>query len=387
EFPRVMDDGGFDVIIGNPPYVFARNEGFTEKEKNYFNRQYILSEYQINTYLLFIERSYHLLKEGGWLGFIVPNNLLTIDSCKKMRRFLLKHTGNLKIINIHNRMFEEADVDTCLLIFQKTEPNTVKLGEFLNGNLEIAAEVEPEVLLDDQSIINISLLKNKQVRDIMNRIETGNPVLSSLATVKSGLVAYEVGRGDPKQTKEMKENRVYHSTFQVDDTCWMYLEGSNVCRYKIDWGGSWLQYGPNLAARRNEDIFKKPRILIRQIPSKSKYAINAVYTEKEMLNDRNSNNIIDFNKDPLFLLGVINSKITTFWFIHKFDKFQRKTFPQFKVKDLKMFPVPDVSEIEMKQISKAVARMLDLQRLKCEELEQIDELLQEERQLNEQIDR
>ncbi|WP_010532176.1 Eco57I restriction-modification methylase domain-containing protein [Lentibacillus jeotgali] len=387
EFPQIMDNGGFDIIIGNPPYVFARNKGFTKNEKKYFNSHYALTDYQINTYILFIERSFQLLKEGGWFGFIVPNNLLTIDSCRKIRRFLLKHTGNLKIINNHNRMFEQADVDTCLLIFQKTNPTTVKLGEYIKNEFKIVAEVEPEELLDEQSIINYSLMKDRRLHEVMNKIETEKLNLGSVAAVRSGLVAYEVGRGAPEQTKAMKENRIYHSDSQVDDTYWMYLEGRGVCRFSIDWRGSWLKYGSNLAARRNEEIFTKPRILVRQIPSKSKYAIHAVYTEKEILNDRNSNNIIDFQIDPLFVLGVLNSKVITFWFIHKFDKFQRKTFPQFKVKDLKMFPVPNVSEAEIERISKAAGHMLDIQRLKSKAGEQVDELLQEEKQLNELLDR
>ncbi|GGJ90375.1 hypothetical protein GCM10007063_11210 [Lentibacillus kapialis] len=386
-FPKIMREGGFDIIIGNPPYVFARDEGFTQAEKNYFNRRYSLADYQINTYLLFIERSYHLLKAGGWLGFIIPNNLLTIDSCKKIRRFLLENTGNLKIINSHNRMFDQADVNTCLLIFQKAKPTTVKLGEFNHENVEVIAEVEPETLLDEQSIINISLMKNKRAHDIMHKIEAGSHSLGSVATVKSGLVAYEVGRGNPEQTKEMKENRVYHSDFQVDDTYWRYVEGRDVCRYSIEWGGSWLKYGPNLAARRNEEIFTKPRILVRQIPSKLTYAIHAAYTEAEILNDRNSNNIIDFQKDPLFLLGMINSKITTFWFIHKFDKFQRKMFPQFKVKDLKMFPIPVVSETYMKLMSKTVAGMHQVQRQKGEVMQPTDMIIQKEKCLNEQLDK
>ncbi|WP_167751449.1 Eco57I restriction-modification methylase domain-containing protein [Lentibacillus salicampi] len=375
EFPEAMDDGGFDIVIGNPPYVFARGKGFSDDEKAYFNIHYELAEYQMNTYLLFIERSYHLLKEGGWFAFIVPNTCLTIDSFKRMRRFLLKNTGNLKIINIYDRMFAEADVDTCFIIFQKATPTTVKLGEYVNEHVDIVADVEPDELLDEQSIINISLMKNKQTVDVMRKIEKRHLDLGSVATVKSGLVAYEVGRGAPVQTKDMKDNRVYHSDQQMDDTYWRYLDGRDVCRYYIDWRGNWLKYGPNLAAKRREQIFTVPRILVRQIPSKSTYAINAVYTEKEILNDRNSNNIIDFQKDPLFLLGVMNSKVITFWFINKFDKFQRKTFPQFKVKDLKMFPIPDVSEQEEKQITDAVSQMLELQRDKSQVLHTMEKVV------------
>ncbi len=364
EFPEIMKAGGFDIVIGNPPYVFERDKAFTDAEKAYFRTYYHLADYQLNSYLLFIERSYHLLNDGGWFAFIVPNTCLTIDSFKKMRRFLLEHTGNLKIINIYEPMFEQADVDTCFIIFQKTAPTTVKLGEYGNGKTDIVAEVQPDALLDDESIINISLMKNRRALDIMKKIEGGSRELGLIATVKSGLVAYEVGKGEPPQTKAMKENRVYHSDHQIDNTYWMYLEGRDVCRYSMDWGGSWLQYGPNLAARRKEELFTSPRILVRQIPSKSTYAIHAVYTEKEIVNDRNSNNIIDFQRDPMFLLGVINSRIMTFWFIYKFDKFQRRTFPQLKVKDLEKFPVPEVSEQKMKQISEAVIQMLQVQREK-----------------------
>ncbi|GAA0441923.1 hypothetical protein GCM10008983_18770 [Lentibacillus halophilus] len=380
-FPDVMNAGGFDIIIGNPPYVFTRDNGFSDDEKAYFNSHYDLVDYQMNTYLLFIERSYHLLKEGGWFAFIVPNTCLTIDSCKKMRRFLLEQTGHLKIINIYDRMFEQAGVDTCFIIFQKRTPTTVKLGEFTDGHVTIVADVEPDELTDEQSIINISLMKNKQAVELMKKIENTSLDLGSVATVKSGLVAYEVGEGIPVQTKEMKENRVYHSDYQVDDTYWRYLDGRDVCRYHLNWGGKWLQYGANLAAKRQKELFTKPRILVRQIPSQAMYAIHAVYTEKALLNDRNANNIIDCRMDPLFLLGVINSTVMTFWFMNKFDKFQRKTFPQLKVKDLKMFPVPDVSEQKQKRISQFVEQMLHVQRDK-----NTDEWNEEEARLNKQID-
>ena len=53
EFPKVFEDGGFDIIIGNPPYVFAR-DNISEKIKDYYNENYVSAEYQLNTYLLFI---------------------------------------------------------------------------------------------------------------------------------------------------------------------------------------------------------------------------------------------------------------------------------------------------------------------------------------------
>ena len=75
----------FDVVIGNPPYIFARGGNFNEAEKKYYYDHFKLSQYQINTFLLFIERGISLLKDGGHFGFIIPNNWLTINSFSTLR--------------------------------------------------------------------------------------------------------------------------------------------------------------------------------------------------------------------------------------------------------------------------------------------------------------
>ena len=73
--------------------------------------------------------------------------------------------------------------------------------------------------------------------------------------MKSGLKAYEGGKGDPSQTKEMKKNRVYHSMEKQDETYIKYLQGKDVCRYKLNWSGEYLKYGNNLAAPRGINLF------------------------------------------------------------------------------------------------------------------------------------
>ncbi|MDR3234207.1 MAG: N-6 DNA methylase, partial [Planctomycetaceae bacterium] len=75
EFPHIFKKGGFDVVVGNPPYIFTRGGKFSKQEKEYYYQHYPLSHYQLNTYLLFIDRAYHhLLRQHGKFGFIVPNN-------------------------------------------------------------------------------------------------------------------------------------------------------------------------------------------------------------------------------------------------------------------------------------------------------------------------
>jgi type I restriction-modification system DNA methylase subunit len=360
EFKDAFERGGFDVIIGNPPYVFARGGHFDEKTKRYYYENFPLASYQLNTYLLFIDRAFHLLKKGGYFGFIIPNTWLTIDTFSPLRKFLLEETSNLQIINIFDKVFREANVDTCLLIFKKGKPSNVALGEFKEGQLKIVGNFPVSQFKKNNYILNIALAKNKDKAAILEKISENSKPLTELATASTGLKAYQEGKGKPKQTKVIKDERVFHAKNKKDDTYKKYLEGRDVCRYYLGWSGEYLSYGNWLAEPRKSVPFNGARILIRQIPSSPPHSINAVFSDKEFLNDINSMIVFDFKCEALYLLAVLNSKITTFWFANTFDKFQRKTFPQFKVKELATFPIPNADQAYQEKIAKKAQTMLDL---------------------------
>ncbi|MBU1131134.1 N-6 DNA methylase [Patescibacteria group bacterium] len=390
EFSEVFEHEGFSVIIGNPPYVFARGKNFDDSAKKYFYENYKLANYQLNTYLLFIERAYNLLQEGGYFGFIVPNTWLTIDTFAPLRKFLLEEVGSLQIINIYDKVFGDANVDTCLVIFKKGRRSKVTLGEFRDSKLKIVGKFSPDDFKDNNHIINISLAKDKDKMMILKKVAEKSKQLKDSATASTGLKAYQTGKGKPPQTEEIKNNRVFHSKNKEDENYIKYLEGRDVKRYALGWSGEYLSYGDWLAEPRKSVPFDGKRILVRQIPSQPPYAINAVFTEGKYLNDINSMVIFDFKVEPLFLLAVINSKLTTFWFANTFDKFQRKTFPQFKVKELAIFPIPEANEKEQAEITKLAELMLNLQKEAHEITSNTDKharLKTEIEKLDEKIDR
>jgi len=362
EFKDAFEQGGFDVIIGNPPYVFARGGHFDEKTKKYYYENYPLASYQLNTYLLFIDRAFRLLKKGGYFGFIIPNTWLTIDTFSPLRKFLLEETNDLQIINIFDKVFGEANVDTCLLIFKKGKSNNVKLGEFRDGQLAIVGDFPVSQFKKNNYIINIALAKSKDKSAILDNVREKAKPLSDFAIASTGLKAYQIGKGKPTQTAQIKNSRTFHSDDRKNETYKKYLEGRDVCRYYLGWSGEYLSYGDWLAEPRKSVPFNGARILIRQIPSPPPHSINAVFTDKEFLNDINSMVVFDFKCEALYLLAVLNSKITTFWFANTFDKFQRKTFPQFKVKELATFPIPSASQAEQEKIAKEAQTMLELQK-------------------------
>jgi hypothetical protein len=345
EFPEVLnDDGsfmGFDAVIGNPPYIFTRSKGFTSLEKEYYYSRYINQTYQLNTFTIFTEFGITILRKKGSFGYIMPNNWLTISTAKRFRDYLVSGVGNIRIINNLHKVFYKANVDTSMLLFQKIGPTEVTLIESPKPEeYHVVSILEPENLLKER-IIQIKTHKNRGNVCIIESIVKNTEHLAELATVKTGLKAYETGKGNPPQSDEMKKNRIYHSHKKIDKSYRPYLKGKDVQRYKINWSGLYLKYGDNLAEQRKPALFKGERILVRQIPSLLPYSINAAITDKNYVNDINSMIIISPLKHSLkYVLGIINSKVMSYWFDITFDKLQRGIFPQFKVNELGQFPIP-----------------------------------------------
>jgi hypothetical protein len=176
--------------------------------------------------------------------------------------------------------------------------------------------------------------------------------LKDFVLIKTGLKAYQKGKGNPKQSDFEKDNRIFHSKEALNSEYLKYLQGKDVKRYSIEWSGEYLKYGKHLAEPRNNfDLFSAERILVRQIPSKPPYCINACFVEETLLNDINSMNIINFNANPKYILSILNSKLISFWFVHKFGKMQRGIFPQFKINELEIFPIKNIAQINQIKFS------------------------------------
>ncbi len=287
--------------------------------------------------------------QNGVFAYIIPNNWLTINSNKALREFVLKKS-NVQVVNFYKRVFESADVDSSILIFNNTYvAQKIKLSECIEKNtIELIIETENKFFKEKKDfIINIELFKNDNYAKLIEKIEENSVELKELADVKVGLKAYQIGKGKPLQTKYTKDNRIFHSNQKVSEAYFKYLEGSDVKRYSITWDKmEYLKWGKHLAEpRANWGLFSTPRILVRQIPSKPPFCINACYTNEILLNDLNSMIIINILCNPLYILGVLNSRAVSFWFVNKFGKMQRGLFPQFKTNELATFPIPNIPNI------------------------------------------
>src|SRR5581483_6446261 len=110
-------EGGFDAIVGNPPYV--RIQGFPPRQLEYFSKHYAAARGNFDLYVNFIERGYSLLKRGGLLGQIVPNKFFKTDYGEGLRRIITEHSALQRIVDFGANQVFGATTYTCLLFLAK----------------------------------------------------------------------------------------------------------------------------------------------------------------------------------------------------------------------------------------------------------------------------
>ncbi|MDO8609581.1 MAG: Eco57I restriction-modification methylase domain-containing protein, partial [bacterium] len=129
EFPDVFEQHGFDVIIGNPPYVFGGNYGIQNEDKEYFKETFISGSGKINLFTIFIEKSIKLLKNTGQLSFIIPNTFLRVTSYEKTREYILRNTHIRQIVDVGTDVFSGAVTSSIILLLEKqSQANLESLG-------------------------------------------------------------------------------------------------------------------------------------------------------------------------------------------------------------------------------------------------------------------
>ncbi|MFN8134847.1 MAG: N-6 DNA methylase [Bacteroidales bacterium] len=122
-------------MIRNPPVCSFRNVFQMYKKPVGENFQLIYEK--PNLYLLFIEKSLKLIKNMGEFGFIIPNSLTGIESAAKVRGLLINKLRINTLINLKGEIFENAGVESCILMVSNQEPSDkIKYLSLFSGNLD-----------------------------------------------------------------------------------------------------------------------------------------------------------------------------------------------------------------------------------------------------------
>jgi hypothetical protein len=376
QFPDIFKSGGFDIVIGNPPYIHSR-ELIQQNEKEYYYKKFKTCEYQINTYTLFMEMSFILLKAKGLLGMIVPNYWLSTDYNEKLRKFLFCQKRVINLVNVYN-IFENATVDTLLIIgansIERKFPRYVSLlgidREIKSIHKRLICVLNEEWSFKSKFKIN-SFDENINISFVRRIKIESEESLNNYFTFRMGMKPYERGKGIPPQTTEMMKNKIYNSEKKIDSSYQKLLTGKSIKKYYFDWNEEWIKYGKNLAAPRDTRIFEGKRILVQRILSKNN--ISATYLQESFI--CNTDIIIlklipevEDNLDIKFFLGIIASKFCCFYLKSKNINLDRKAFPKINTNSLESFPIQNIDLKKSKDIKlhdmivQFVDQMLELQK-------------------------
>ncbi|MDI6738501.1 MAG: N-6 DNA methylase [Nanoarchaeota archaeon] len=372
-FKDVMDEGGFDVVIGNPPYVDIKQ--LEPSIVKYFFSKYSTVENRMNLYAVFVEKSVHLLKEGGYFGFIIPNSILYNKSYQKLRALLLDKVTLRKIIRLPDNVFQNVKVETIILIYQKKREITKNLNcEVFIYSREVTIntinkENNAQIISFNQGVwktepntINIST--NASLITILNKIEEETKPLIDICDFSLGLTPYDKYKG---HSKNQIEERVFHSQTKKNATFKPLLSGGNIVRYGIFWDNKeYISYGNWLGAPREERFFTKPRIVVRQIVSGNPLRIYAGYTEEEIYNTQIAFNIVTKEEGKIslkYLLLLLNSKLMTFYHKEKYLDPSKNLFQKILIVNTKKLPIKIIPIGEQQPFIQLVDKMLSLNKL------------------------
>jgi len=394
EFPLIHQDKNypkFDVVVANPPYIFTR-EQLSAIERSYFENHYSASEDKHNTFLLFMELMHRLLAPTGLAGVIVPNSWLTIESAALLRALLIPHLRLIADLNYF--VFDEVSMEPCVAITngQKDDsPVEVLRARSRQGLIDAVPDyIDRSQWTPPQYRI---VLSGGELGDVIVRLLSRCQTVGDVFDVRTGMQAYERGRGTPEQTAADVKDHVFDRTEKDGDDCYPYLEGGDVERYSVRWSGSWMKYGPWLSQPRTIDIFQRPRVILREITGKPPYALFSAFTDQLMLSNKSVLTILHRQDDIeklWLLLGLMNSRVMTVFYRERAVKSIRKLFPKVVINNLREFPYPRNVTLALKSRMVSLAKSITELRRKGDESKTADQAQQQTRRiaaLNGEIDR
>jgi type I restriction-modification system DNA methylase subunit len=320
EFPEIMADGGFDVVIGNPPYVRAHN--LPLEQKKYFMNKYVSATGQYDLYVLFYEISIKLLANKGYFGFITSNKFMVANYGIGLREYLHDNVKYLQIVDVSSDdVFKGVSVYPFIVILQKCLDSVERLNNVIcyYSSLNAVISHENNITAIPQNGINkdtfiIDLNITKGNKSIFEKLEgKGNTKIKKI----SELFCITRGFRPPPQDlipsiEQIRTNpSVYHK----------YLTGKDVgVSYLIKWAGNYVLYEETLIYESKPvEVFQKPKVVFRDIGLR----LNAAYDGNGYLCLKTIYFLYHKNggrKTPLkYTLAILNSKLMHFYFVNKFE--------------------------------------------------------------------
>ena len=341
-FHDVFSKGGFDIVIGNPPYVARLDEEY----KQSLGEKYPDAKKKIfDLYNFFMAFSLQILSpNSGVSSMIVPPTWLNNKNSNKLRKTMASH-GLSQVDYLDENVFENAMVYSCIYFTNpsKTEEIQCNLTRIENGKTLSERRNQVAVLAVKNGGIFIPLDKSEGlVEKIKSTIKV--ELLGNISDIVFGIQDRKSAQ-DPSYLHT--ENAGHYKKV---------LNGKHIGRYCVQDSGLFIDYGPWLWNPRKKEVFECPeKILVRQV---GKYPICA-YDNEQYYTLNTIYNIIIADKafNTKYVLALLNSKLMQIIWKEIYPE-QKDVFPRLKKEQLVEIPIPVVSLERQIQIAEIVDQIL-----------------------------
>ncbi|MCC6476105.1 N-6 DNA methylase, partial [bacterium] len=315
EFKSVFKQGGFDAVIGNPPYLFITE--LAPAQKKYFQAVFSGADYRFDAYALFIEGSCeNLLSTGGHLSFIVPHTLLSNDSYGRLRALLAETIHISLIVDIGPNVFAGAKNETMVFLFVKESVDRSTVTRIVHTTADKFPDPIKQMEIKQHTLASHGvwhIRSTKREKTLIDKLSRIRVTLGDFCSVNQGL---RTGNNEQFLSNRMQGKR------------WKPAAGGKeVARYKQIKSGLFVHYDPVLLdAPRKERLFtSEEKIVIQEIRNITLPRRLVATLDIQKTYCLQSTNVINHLPDVVrqfsmrFFLGLLNSELLNFWFRQKFS--------------------------------------------------------------------
>jgi hypothetical protein len=356
EFPEAMKAGGFDAVIGNPPYGLISDE----IHKSYFQLKYVTPEGRFDNYELFIEKGITLYRERGLLGFIVPSPLLSNLYARKLRKHIVDNCIIREITNFGMDVFADPTIHTCIIVLSRQ----FSTNQSVNIRKKVLTKHQLENAYDYNVLQSQLCTANGDSFDIFIDPLTSKTIDKMLINKRTlGELCYI------RQCIKTGDDACYVKAFDiVPKEPWKpTLRGKSISRYGINDQNLYLSYGNWLARNwQNKTFYETPKIALREtgnrivatLDRENRYLLSTLYSIY-WKNEENEESL-------QYLLGVLNSSLATFFVkaialdltAGAFTKIRTNQLARLPIRTINFNDTADVARHD--QIVSLVDQMMDL---------------------------
>lgn len=369
EFPKIDKKGGFDIVIGNPPYGIL----IDKETQIYYSKHFPLTQYKTNLYVLFIERMLQIF-ETGIVFFIIPKSLLFNSYYELIRKELINKTELNEIFSITEKVFEDAEVGGSLLL-----KFTIKKNINLNNIVRLASAEKVQSFITGVGIVENMMAQNSFLNvpnseisiissnsqfivEKLNKLKT----IGNFYTLKNGLNPGNIKHILISDSKDTEKHRPI-------------IWGKDISKHIINWSGQFINYDEEIGNRVSLEDIKSKEGMNKQ--NRIDFALRSpkLFDSRKIIIRKTGDSLIgsidelSFCFDTLahgiyeetenfsleFLLAILNSKPATIFYRLLHD-IKGKVFAKISLDNLSSFPIPECSlekKFELEEKTKSLKNL------------------------------